>query len=75
MEPLFVVIDFGRGFDSRRLHHNLLIITNYLNFYRSRKPSPSFRNQQLASPVVPLPPEWDLTKELDLIVEFLSRGN
>ena len=24
MEPLFVANDFGRGFDSRRLHHALL---------------------------------------------------
>ena len=30
MEPLFVVNDFGRGFDSRRLHH---ILFNSLERY------------------------------------------
>ncbi len=30
MEPLFVDNDFGRGFDSRRLHH--IFINNLENF-------------------------------------------
>jgi len=37
MEPLFVANDFGRGFDSRRLHHKVMII-NDLYGARIHKP-------------------------------------